>query len=232
MRTLALASALLALAASARAEEPTAQEIQERIRYSHTLKDVELDGRLDGDGGRSPVPFLLRIQGGDIGFHFSDPRQSLELRQDGDKLTLVEDSGGGPAAVPEAKLSEPVRGTDVLHEDLAMRFLYWPWVNKVGEETLKNRTAWKLHIQNTGGGGPYSQVFVWADAKSAALMKLEAFDWKGHLVKRYEVVSGQKVDDAWLPKKMNITSYDPDSPDPRRPKQVGRTALELREPQR
>jgi hypothetical protein len=47
-------------------------------------------------------------------------------------------------------------------------------------------------------------------------------------VKQYEIVSGQKIGDAWIPKKMNVITYDPGS-NPKRPKETGRTSLELRE---
>lgn len=40
-------------------------------------------------------------------------------------------------------------------------------------------------------------------------MRVEAFDWNGHLTKRFELVSAQKIEGRWFLKQMRIEELDP-----------------------
>lgn len=210
--------------------EPSAEEIQALVRYSHSLESIDLNGLLRSSANGARIPFGLSIRGNIIQFGFAEPPETLTLIQKdgGCELTRTTEADGNDR-LPDSRLSEPVRGTDVTYEDLAMRFLYWPDARRVGEEIIKNRVAWKLHIINPRRSGPYSQVIIWVDRASGGLMKMEGYDWgdidnKARRIKMYEVVSGQKIDGAWIIKKMNIESFDAASG-----KMTSRTTLELRE---
>ena len=221
---------LLALAAIPAAAEEipelTAQQIQEAVRYSHSLQQADLVGQIKADNG-AKATFDLKISGQRVRFRFRDPEQSIVLDNLHGGYKLTESTLGSPTTtVPTSKYGEPIRGTDMLYEDLAMRFLYWPQSNLRGVESIKGRDAWKLHIVNPNRAprvGPYSQVYIWVDQKSGGLMKMEAFDWGGKRVKRYEVKSAQKIKGTWMLKKMEVETYKDG-------KRVGSTSLRLREP--
>ncbi|PYL14294.1 MAG: hypothetical protein DMF46_09155, partial [Verrucomicrobia bacterium] len=55
----------------------------------------------------------------------------------------------------------------------------------------------------------YSNVLLWIDKTSGALMRLEGYDWNGQLAKRFEVVSAQKIDNRWFLKQMRIEELHP-----------------------
>jgi hypothetical protein len=40
-------------------------------------------------------------------------------------------------------------------------------------------------------------------------MKMEAYDWNAKLLKRFEVVSGQKIEGRWFLKELRIEELDP-----------------------
>ena len=40
-------------------------------------------------------------------------------------------------------------------------------------------------------------------------MRLEGYDWKGQLTKRFEVISAQKIDNRWFLKQMRIEEFEP-----------------------
>ena len=40
-------------------------------------------------------------------------------------------------------------------------------------------------------------------------MRMEGYDWNGKLVKRFEVVSAQKIDNRWFLKQMRIEEMQP-----------------------
>jgi hypothetical protein len=52
-------------------------------------------------------------------------------------------------------------------------------------------------------------VRVWLDEESGALMRIEGYDWQGKLLRRFEVVSGQRIDGQWMLKQMRIERFDP-----------------------
>ncbi len=54
-------------------------------------------------------------------------------------------------------------------------------------------------------------------------MRLEGYDWKGKLAKRFEVVSGQKIEGRWFLKQMRIEEMDPATG-----KVTSRTYLEIK----
>ena len=61
------------------------------------------------------------------------------------------------------------------------------------------------------------------DKESGALLRAEAYDWQGKQIKRFEVVSGQKLDGKWYLKQMRIESLDPGNDHAR-----SRTYLEIK----
>ena len=209
--------------AGAQEKEMTANQIQELVRYSHSLQDATLRGKLDFKGG-TDVPFSLVLKDGVVAFFFDDPKETVVLRQKKGGYTLTRQTANGNEPVPVSEYSDRVRGTDVLFEDLTMRFLYWPWATLDAEEhRIKTRKCWKLHIRNPKRDGPYSQVWIWVDKQSGGLMKMVAFDWDGYQVKTFEVLSGQKIDGSWVLKDMNVFSYSPKTR-----KETGKTVLMLR----
>jgi len=66
-------------------------------------------------------------------------------------------------------------------------------------------------------------VLLWVDEASGALMRLDCYDWNGQLVKRFEVVSGQKIDNRWFLKQMRIEELQPGTNNV-----LGRTYLEIK----
>ena len=41
------------------------------------------------------------------------------------------------------------------------------------------------------------------------MMRIEAYDWQGRIVKRFEVVSAQKIEGRWFLKQMRIEELQP-----------------------
>jgi hypothetical protein len=52
---------------------------------------------------------------------------------------------------------------------------------------------------------------VWIDKQSAALLRIEGYDPTGRLVKRFEVISAQKIDGQWMLKQMRVERIDPET---------------------
>ena len=119
----------VALIASAHAQQPSAQQILEGARISATL--TRLDEGLSGNlrKGNSNTPITLFLKGKDIQFQFSEnkgPWRIFHMRIGDEAFNLFEIADGKTAKFPAEKIVEPIAGTDLTYEDLALRFFYWP----------------------------------------------------------------------------------------------------------
>lgn len=203
--------ALLALLASfsiGRAA-PSAQEILASAREQVARQQVELEGQLrEGD---KIVPFRLTQTGPVIRYSFTNPAEALQLRLGENGAQLEEITSAGVDKIAGREFSQNVRGTAITYEDLALRFIYWSNAKVLGEDYINTRRVWKLELLPPSRDSPYARVFVWCEQESGALMRMEGFDPNGKLVKRFEVVSVQKVEGRYLLKQMRIEQIRPDT---------------------
>jgi hypothetical protein len=202
------------------APAPSAKEILDSVRMLEARQQLDLRGQLREN--EIVIPFRLIQNGPIIRYAFSNPEEVLQLRlgENGSRLDLVTDTGAEKFA---RKLDLKVRGTGVTYEDLALKFLYWPNARVLGDETVRTRSCWKLQLQPPSRDSQYSNVFLWIDKTSGALMRMEGYDWNGQLAKRFEVVSAQKIDNRWFLKQMRVEELQPGTS-----KVQSRTYLEIK----
>ena len=63
------------------------------------------------------------------------------------------------------------------------------------------------HVDPLGAGATLTRrQFV---KTGGALMRMEGYDWNAQIVKRFEVVSAQKIDNRWFLKQMRIEELQP-----------------------
>jgi hypothetical protein len=187
------------------APAPSAKEILDSVRMLEARQQLDLQGQLREN--EIVIPFRLIQNGPIIRYAFSNPEEVLQLRlENGSRLDLVTDTGAEKFA---GKLDQKVRGTGVTYEDLALKFLYWSNARVLGDETVRTRSCWKLQLQPPSHDSQYSNVFLWIDKASGALMRMEGYDWNGQLAKRFEVVSAQKIDNRWFLKQMRVEELQP-----------------------
>jgi hypothetical protein len=200
---------------------PAAQEILASARMQESLQRLDLQGQLRQD--TIIIPFRLIQTGPVIRYSFENPEEVLQLRlgENSSRLDVVSDTA--TKRVPASQLNQKIRGTGVTYADLALKFLYWPDGNVLGEETVRTRRCWKMQLRAPSQDSQYSNVFLWVDENSDALMRLEAYNSKGQLVKRFEVVSGQKIDGRWFLKQMRIEELRPGTNEV-----IARTYLEIK----
>jgi hypothetical protein len=186
---------------------PSAKDILDSVRMIETQQQIDLQGqRREND---IVVPFRLTQNGPLIRYSFTNPDEALQLRlgEKSSRLDLV--TGAGTEKFAASKLKQKIRGTGVTYEDLAFKFLYWPTARVVGEENVRTRNCWKLQLRTLSRESQYSNVLLWVDKASGALMRMEGYDWNAQLAKRFEVVSAQKIDNRWFLKQMRIEEFQP-----------------------
>jgi hypothetical protein len=186
---------------------PSAKDILNSVRMVESKQQLDLQGQLRQND--VVVPFRLVQNGPLIRYLFTNPDEVLQLRlgENSSRLDVVTDAGTEKFA--GSKLNEKIRGTGVTYEDLAFKFLYWPTARVLGEENVRTRKCWKLQLRAPSRESQYSNVLLWIDKASGALMRMEGYDWEAQLVKRFEVVSAQKIEGRWFLKQMRVEEFQP-----------------------
>jgi hypothetical protein len=186
---------------------PSAKDILASVRMMESRQQIDLQGQLRQDN--IVIPFRLVQNGPLIRYSFANPDEVLQLRlgENSSRLDLV--TGDGTEQFAASKLKQKIRGTSVTYEDLAFKFLYWPTARVLGEENVRTRNCWKLQLRAPSRESQYSNVLLWIDKASGALMRMEGYDWNAQLAKRFEVVSAQKIEGRWFLKQMRIEELQP-----------------------
>jgi hypothetical protein len=200
-------------------EDPNA--ILEQIRTSQAQLDRPLSGQLRPEDS-DPIPLELRLKGDEKEFRFQNPPETLVLQLRDESSILTDQAAGGKQIVSGAKMNQPVRGTDITYEDLSLRFLYWRNAKYEGEQRVKGITCSIILVQPAARTSSYGSVRIWVAKDRGAMLRAEAFDWKGKLVKRFEVVSGQRIEGKTVFKQIRIERVDPETG-----KTASRTYLEV-----
>jgi hypothetical protein len=186
---------------------PSATDILASVRMMEVRQQIDLQGQLRQDN--VAVPFHLVQSGPLIRYAFANPDEVLQLRlgEKSSRLDLV--TGSDTEQFTASKLKQKIRGTGVTYDDLAFKFLYWPTARVLGEENVRTRNCWKLQLRAPSREAQYSNVLLWVDKASGALMRMEGYDWNAQLAKRFEVVSAQKIDGRWFLKQMRVEELQP-----------------------
>ncbi|MES2475334.1 MAG: outer membrane lipoprotein-sorting protein [Verrucomicrobiota bacterium] len=206
--------ATAALVVTAHAQQPDAARILEGARMSATL--TKLDDGLSGNlhKGKSNVPITLFLKGKDIQFQFSEnkgPWRIFHMRIGDENFDLFEIVNGNTVRFPADKIVQPIAGTDLTYEDLALRFFYWPNPVLEGEEDVGGQPCYKIRVNKPkGSAGRYETIYVWVHRKFGAFMRIRGHDKNGGLVKEFQVEDIMKVaDDVWTLRKMQVATCDP-----------------------
>lgn len=205
----------------------TGDGILNMVRMSQATQDLnQLKGQLRMESGPTH-PFTLTMADRVIRFVFPTPPKetiSLDLKEKSSTLTRVNASGKGE--MPASLYAQPVLGTAINYEDLAMRFLYWPNAKVLDENAhIAGFKCWLVRVQNPDGRGPYQWVDLWIKKSGGAMLKMEAWDKTPKKVKQFLVRRGQTYNGAYILKQMRVYAYDPATG-----KQGNPTYLEIDDP--
>ncbi len=179
---------------------------------------TKLDQGLSGNlrKGGNTVPVTLFLKGKDIQFQFSEnkgPWRIFHMRLGDESFNLFEITGGKTVNFPADKIVQPIAGTDLTYEDLAMRFFYWPNPKLEGTEEVGGEPCYKLRVDKPKGAvGRYDVVYVWVHTKFGAFMRIRGHNKTGGLLKEFQVQDVMAVaDNVWTLRKMQVATCDPSS---------------------
>jgi hypothetical protein len=187
--------------------DPDPQEILRQARLNHISQEAQLTARLRS--GTLQIPFLIRLQNGEVSYQFSEPSEEIILRLREEDSELLLRQGSQLTTIEGARGAEKIQQTSLTYEDLALRFLYWPGAKYLGRDSLRNRPTHRIELHPHRKNSLYGAVRIWVDEASGALLRIEGYDWQGKLVRRFEVLTVQKIEGQWFLRTMRIENYDP-----------------------
>ncbi len=203
----------------------SAEDIVRAARNSLYASEAFMKGRLRPEGiSFSKIPFQVAVADREITFSFYQDdktkngiNQIISLSLKDNRYEMSETiTGQEKTALPLERYGQKIRGTDVTYEDIAMRFLYWPDPVRQPDEQVGglvgNVDTWVVDAENPIESGPYRKVRVWVDKASGATLRIEGYDAKGRLKKRFEVKGVQRDGDGgWVPETVRVESFDPET---------------------
>jgi hypothetical protein len=217
---------------TALAQNPDPAKIIEGARVAATLQQTDLSGSLSKNGKKTPVQLFLRGKDIQFALELGGPTQRFHLRLgDGEYNLFDVDPAGKTTKFPDAKLVQPIAGTDVTYEDLSFQFFYWPNPSYEGTEDVGGQPCYKIRLNKpAGSGGQYEVVYVWVHTSQGAFMKVCGFNKLGRLLKGFVVEDIMSIGNGvYTLRKMKISTYDPAS-DPKDPRTLSYTNLLFEKP--
>lgn len=193
-------------------ETQKAEEILQAARMSPTARPASLRAQIRGE--EKSIPLHIGLKNHVITYEFKEPEQILLLKLEPGNTKLLEKKNGVSQTISGTHLHDVIRDTGVSYQDLSLGFLYWPQPILQGEDIIKTRPAWKIDLQAPASEEIYGVARVWIDKDSGAILRIEGYDKKGLLLRRFEIVSAQKIDGLWMLKQMRIENFSPGNPDP------------------
>lgn len=223
--------------------EPDARQILQMARSVFANERFSFEGELRPDNRRADIPLRMSVEGQDMVISIRQEPVTelfLSLGEGGGGLEIAQQpspqlpEGLSRRAMTDQQLGATIRGTDLIYEDLGMRFLYWDQGAEKGEDAkVSARDCWTVLARNPGGDGPYGFVYVRVDRGTGALMQVIGYDHRGRLIKKFQVDDVQLHGGQYYLRRMRIETMDNrDTDDPGDDRVSGRTYLVLDEPER
>lgn len=194
---------LLVFALPLLAQDP--EEIMKQVRQVAALQDNQaLQGVIRKGGQRTPISLFL--EGGNIQFALDGGKERFHLRLNDNDQDLLAFQQGKWVKFPPRKIAQPIAGSDVTYEDLALKFLYWRNPRIVGEERIALQDTWRIHLVNPDRAGRYREVSAWVSKKHRALMRVIGYDAQRQPVKQFEVTDIMNVGGITTVKTLKVSS--------------------------
>jgi len=184
-----------------------ARVILDKVLANRPLRDFLLKARLFV-GEQDPVMVEILVK--------NTPTETRTIYRGGQTQALVVqpvkgDPGfylKGVGELTGARRTEKLLGSEFSYYDLALPFLRWPNPKLLDpNDRVRGRDCFAIEI--AAEGEPYARVKIWIDREYYALLRAEAFDKDGNLVRRFAVTSFKKIGEAWVPRGLEAAILPP-----------------------
>ena len=174
------------------------------------LQSFELQGAIRI--GQKRHPLRLVTKGREMIYKLSAPPGQLRVRFLPEKAELSarvnETASWRPLSAKERV--QPLLETDITPIELSLEFLYWPDVAQLGTDAIKTLPAFAYEATAPSSSlAPYAKVRFWVSSDHFVILRADGINAQGQAIKRIEVNSVRKVQDAYVIGQMQISSMIP-----------------------
>ncbi|MGD0538965.1 MAG: outer membrane lipoprotein-sorting protein [Verrucomicrobiota bacterium] len=121
-------------------------------------------------------------------------------------------TGGASGKLNSSETALPFAGSEFWLGDLGLDFFDWPQQRIAKREMRKGRSCRVLESVNPDPkNGTYGRVLSWIDVEHKKLVRAEAYDTAGNMVKEFSIGSVKKVGGYWQLKSMEIRNARTDA---------------------
>ena len=114
-------------------------------------------------------------------------------------------SGSAQSGPPP--LYQAFAGSDFSLIDLGLEFFHWPKQRRLKHEMRNSRSCHVLEsIHPNPSDSGYARVLSWVDIETGGIVRAEAYDRAGKMVKEFKVDRFRKVEGRWQLESMKIRS--------------------------
>lgn len=186
--------------------KPDPKAILERVLASRPTKSFSLKARLFV-GRAEPVPVEILVQNG--------AAETRTIYRGGQtEVLVIQPVHGAPryylrgvGELTGGQRMEKLLGSQFSYYDLGLPFLHWPNAKFLGEERVRAHDCFA--IEGVAEGEPYARVKMWIDKEYFALLRAEAFDANGDLIRRFAITSFKRIGDVWIPRGLEAAFVPP-----------------------
>ena len=184
-----------------------ARVILERVLANRPVKDFSLKARLFV-GSEDPVMVEILVK--------NTPTETRTVyRAAQTQALVVQPVKGEPhfylrgvGELVGTRRTEKLLGSEFSYYDLGLPFLRWPNPKLLDADArVRGRDCFAIEIAVEGE--PYARVKIWIDKEYYALLRAEAFNKDGSLVRRFAVTSFKKIGEAWVPRGLEAAILPP-----------------------
>lgn len=171
---------------------PDARAVQAAVWKQMEMQDFKLEGIMRTAEKLHPI--ILRTKNREMVYEFKDrPLQvRVELTSQGSVVQRRKKIGEPWKELGKKERLESILDSDIAYEDLGVDFLRWKNVKSLGKDSIKTLDAWAYEARPSGLSR-YAKVQYWISSEYLAMLRVDAFNSKGQVIKRVEVNGVQQV---------------------------------------
>lgn len=186
---------------------PDADLVQARLWRNMTLQDLTMTGHMRV--GNRIEPLTVRSKDRTMVFEFKEGLQvRVELTSEGSDVFRRQEGQKNWQLLNGAQRQEHILNSDITYEDLGVDFLRWPNARPLGTDRIKTLSAWAYEV-TAPGPSQYAKAHYWVSSDFLAVLRVDAFNQDGQVIRRVEVNGVQRFEDIYVIKEMMFATIIP-----------------------
>lgn len=185
---------------------PSASTIMKRVWSNMEWETFTMTGILRTRDERYPL--TLKTKPYAMEYELTDPFQQIRVlhQSQGSHVLNRSHVRENWETLPSSQWNQAILRTDLTYEELALDFLSWPKIERVGTDSFKTEPAFVLDSFPEKKSTIYSKVRFWISQQHYVLMRADFYNSKNQVAKRIEVNGVQKIGSNWFLKELQIST--------------------------